>query len=90
MSQADLIVPTPSKPGRRRNVTARAWIARPKKKQPFQSHVSLGDGVVHTLATKTHDREKALAFNLTHLLARLNKKNPAPARKEHQQEMEGI
>ena len=79
---ADLIPLAPGKPGRRKTVTARAWLSRPGRRGMFQSHVSLGDGRVHTLTTATLRRDKALDFNRSHLLARLHataKGAPDPA-----------
>lgn len=64
-------------PGRRRTVTAKAWIARHSARGEFISKVSLGDGRVHALKTGTHRREQALAFNRTHLLSKLSE-TPAP------------
>jgi len=66
-----LIPPPKLKPGRQRTVTAKAWISRASAGGVFQSKVSLGDGVVHVLSTKTRRRDKALCFNRCHLLHRL-------------------
>jgi hypothetical protein len=66
------------RPGRKRTVTARAWISRKDPKGAFYSHVSLGQGLVRTLATDTRDRAIALRFNHAHLLSCL-KADPATA-----------
>lgn len=68
---SDLIPKPKGKPGRQRTVTAKAWISRAGKGGVFSSKVSLGDGVVHVLSTKTTRRSKALEFNLCHLRQRL-------------------
>lgn len=50
----------------RRDQTARAWIARSRKGQPYTSYISLR-GRVHRLSTGTHLRKAARDFNLLHL-----------------------
>jgi len=75
------------KSGRQRTVTAKAWISRARTGGVFQSKVSLGDGVVHVLSTKTRRRDKALAFNRCHLLHRL-KENPKSQIINHKHESE--
>lgn len=73
------LLPTPKgQPGRRRTVTARAWISRRSRHSVFVSNVSLGDGRVHSLTTGTHRREQALSFNRTHLLSRLSRSTSSP------------
>lgn len=66
------------RPGRKRTVTARAWISRKDPKGAFYSNVSLGQGRVMILATDTRDRAAALRFNHAHLLSCL-RSNPATA-----------
>ncbi len=58
-------------PGRKRTVTAKAWISRRVRGGEFLSNVSLGDGRVHVLTTSTRRRSRALSFNLAHLLSKL-------------------
>ena len=69
----DLLPREKSAPGRRRSVTASAWIARRQKHGAYYSNVYIGTGRVHSLSTSTMDREKALAFNRCHLLQLLNR-----------------
>ena len=74
----ELIPKLHGKPGRQRTVTAKAWISRVKSGGVFYSKVSLGDGMVHVLSTKTSRRGKALEFNLCHLRQRLVPVIPVP------------
>jgi hypothetical protein len=64
-------------PGRRRNVTARAWIARLRPKGNFHSHVYVGGRRVEVLSTGTAEQSKALEFNRCHLLHLLKPKSAA-------------
>ncbi len=86
---SDLIPPEKGRPGRRRTVTANAWIARAGKRGPWQSHVYAGRGRVHVLSTGTPDRAKALRFNRCHLLQILHAK-PATSNEEIQLPLHGM
>ena len=66
------------RPGRKRTVTARAWISRKETQGVFYSNVSLGKGKVHVLSTHSCDRSAALRFNHSHLMSCL-KEDPATA-----------
>lgn len=87
---SELIPRGKSPSGRRRAVTARAWITRPQRLGNYHSHVYLGgDGRVKVLSTATADRRKALEFNRCHLL-HLLAMSPAPAAKTEQHQSELI
>jgi hypothetical protein len=75
----DLLPPEKGRPGRRRTVTANAWIDRRGKRGPWQSHVYAGCGRVHVLSAGTPDRAKALEFNRCHLLQILHAKPATPS-----------
>jgi hypothetical protein len=80
----DLLPREKGRPGRRRTVTASAWIARRRKHGPWHSHVYVGTGRVHVLTTATTDAAKALEFNRIHLLQVLSRSAPCTASIEEQ------
>lgn len=85
----ELIPREKSAGGRRRAVTANAWIARRGKTGNYHSHVYLGGaGRVKVISTGTAERRKALEFNRCHLLHVLSG-SPAAAisASQHQSEM---
>jgi hypothetical protein len=82
------LIPKP-KPiaGRKRNVTAKAWIVWRKATRDFVSKVSLGQGRIYERVTETGVRQKALDFNRAHLMELLNKRSGAPPVAELQLEL---
>lgn len=71
--QAEFNLRQKGAPGRRRTITAKAWISRRGKGDPFKSNVYIGSGRVHTLSTGTMLRSQALEFSRSHLISALTR-----------------